>query len=79
MKKPLLLKPIAETHIFDFDKDIYGKPIKINFLKYLRGEKKFSDVKELSEQIAKDIVLAREILEENKLELSLSCDEKFNQ
>ncbi len=70
---------VAETHIFDFNEDIYGKPIKINFLKYLRGEVKFSGVKELSAQIGKDIVLARKILEESRLELLLTCGEKFNQ
>jgi riboflavin kinase / FMN adenylyltransferase len=33
---------VAETHIFDFNKDIYGKPIKVNLLKFLRSERKFS-------------------------------------
>ncbi|HDO31134.1 MAG TPA: bifunctional riboflavin kinase/FAD synthetase, partial [Desulfobacteraceae bacterium] len=28
---------VAETHIFDFDDDIYGRPIKINLLRHLRG------------------------------------------
>lgn len=69
---------LAETHIFDFDQDIYGKPIKLNLLKYLRGEVKFSGVKDLSEQIACDVVEARKILMENQLELSHICCEKFN-
>jgi len=53
---------VAETHIFDFSEDIYGKPIKINLLKFLRDERKFSGSRELSEQIAKDVLLAKKIL-----------------
>jgi len=68
----------AETHIFDFSQDIYGKKIKINLLKYLRGEKKFSGPKELSGQIQEDISQAKEILAETQKELLLSCEEKYN-
>ncbi len=71
-------KLLAETHIFDFNEDIYGKPIKINLLKYLRGEEKFSGIKELASQIGKDVVEAKRILSENQLELALVCEEKFN-
>ncbi|MGB3211612.1 MAG: bifunctional riboflavin kinase/FAD synthetase [Desulforhopalus sp.] len=53
---------VAETHIFDFNEDIYGKPIKVNLLKFLRGEKKFSGPQELAEQIAKDVLMAKKIL-----------------
>ena len=55
---------VAETHIFDFNQDIYGKPIKVNLLKFLRSEKKFSGVEELTKQIQKDVLLAKKILEE---------------
>ncbi len=55
---------VAETHIFDFNEDIYGKPIKVNLLKFLRGEKKFSGADELAEQIAKDVLVAKNILAE---------------
>jgi riboflavin kinase/FMN adenylyltransferase len=68
----------AETHIFDFNQDIYGKKIKINLLKYLRGEKKFPGPEELAVQIREDIRQAREILAEAQKELLLSCEEKFN-
>lgn len=53
---------VAETHIFDFNEDIYGKPIKVNLLQFLRAERKFSGPKELSEQIARDVLLAKKIL-----------------
>ena len=53
---------VAETHIFDFNQNIYGKPIKVNLLKFLRGEEKFANIKELSEQISKDVIEAKEVL-----------------
>ena len=53
---------IAEVHIFDFNKDIYGKPIKVNLLKFMREEEKFSSIEALSEQIAKDVLMARTVL-----------------
>ena len=68
----------AETHIFDFNQEIYGKKIKINLLKYLRGEKKFSGPEELAAQIREDIRQARDILAETQKELLLSCEEKYN-
>ena len=56
-------KLIAEVHIFDFNQDIYGKPIKVNLLHFLRQERKFSGIQELSAQIAHDVVEARGVLE----------------
>jgi riboflavin kinase/FMN adenylyltransferase len=55
---------VAETHIFDFNQDIYGKPIKVNLLKFLRSEKKFSGAEELAEQIKKDVLIAKKVLDE---------------
>jgi riboflavin kinase / FMN adenylyltransferase len=69
---------VAETHIFDFNQDIYGKPIKVNLLRFLRSEKKFSGIEELSAQIAKDVIQAKEILTKQQKELTLSCEERFN-
>jgi len=68
----------AETHIFDFSEDIYGKQIKINLLRFLRGEKRFSGPEELAGQIARDIEEARAVLEEAQKDLLLSCEEKYN-
>lgn len=45
-----------EVHILDFDKDIYGENIIVEFLKMIRAEQKFSDIKTLKEQIQKDII-----------------------
>lgn len=52
----------AETYIFDFEGDLYGKNIKTEFLKYLRCEKKFSSVEQLVKQICRDAENAKEIL-----------------
>ena len=43
-----------ETHIFDFNDDIYGKDIKVEFLKRLRPEIKFESIEALRTQIAQD-------------------------
>ena len=51
----------VETHLLDFSEDLVGRPIKINFLQRLRDEKTFKSVKELSEQIAEDIRVAKEL------------------
>ena len=48
-------KAVLETHILDFDKDIYGKTIKVEFLRMLRKEQKFNSLDELKRQITIDI------------------------
>jgi riboflavin kinase/FMN adenylyltransferase len=46
---------VVETHIFDFDKNIYDEYVKIQFEKFIREEKKFEDLEALKSQIALDI------------------------
>lgn len=53
-------KKNMETHIFNFDKELYGKYIKVEFVKMTRDEVKFGSVEELSAQIARDCQEARE-------------------
>ena len=48
-------KMSIETNILEFDKDIYGKTIKLEFLERIRDEKKFKDLNELKVQLKKDI------------------------
>jgi riboflavin kinase/FMN adenylyltransferase len=55
-------KPLLEVHIFDFDKDIYGEYIHVDFIARLRSEEKFDDVKDLIEQMHHDSARAKEIL-----------------
>ncbi len=64
---------VAETHIFDFNKDIYGKPIKLNLLKFIRDEKKYPGIGELAEQISRDVIEAKKILSASRKELGVSC------
>ena len=49
----------AETHLIDFDGDLYGRNIKVNFYLKLRDEIKFDGLEELRAQIQKDISYAR--------------------
>jgi len=53
----------VEAHIFDFDRDIYGKTLRVRPVEYLRGEAKFDDLDGLIEQIQNDCVKSRKILE----------------
>jgi riboflavin kinase/FMN adenylyltransferase len=57
-------KLLLEAHLFDFNKDIYGKHISVEFFKRLRDEKKFTSIDELVEQIAIDIQAARDFFGE---------------
>jgi riboflavin kinase/FMN adenylyltransferase len=52
----------VEAHLLDFNDDIYGQKIRVNFIKRLRDEKKFLNISELSKQIKKDIDKARDII-----------------
>ena len=54
--------PNVEAHILDFDRDLYGQELKLEFVKYLREELKFESVEALLEKIHEDIVETREIL-----------------
>ena len=52
----------VETHIFDFDKDVYGKRIEVYFLSMIRPEQKFSGLDELIAQLVRDKAYARKQL-----------------
>ncbi|MBL6445935.1 bifunctional riboflavin kinase/FAD synthetase [Fulvivirga sp. 29W222] len=53
-----------EAHLFNFNEDIYGETICIDFIRRIRDEIKFSDVEELKKQLASDKSLAIKILNE---------------
>lgn len=44
-----------ETHIIDFNQDVYGKLVTVELIKFIRDEQKFDSVKQLVSQIKKDI------------------------
>ena len=52
-------KPLFETHLLDFSKNLYHKKIRVEFLDFIRDEKKFSSIEELKNQIKFDINLIR--------------------
>ena len=43
-----------EVNIFDFDEEIYNRPIRMEFLHFIRGDVKFASLDELKHQLAKD-------------------------
>jgi riboflavin kinase/FMN adenylyltransferase len=45
---------LCETHIFDYSGNLYGKNIRIELVRYLRGEKEFSSLEELKNQLNYD-------------------------
>jgi riboflavin kinase/FMN adenylyltransferase len=49
-----LSNDLLEVHIFDLDEDLYGKTIKVEFIKFIRDEKTFSNIEELKLQLKKD-------------------------
>ena len=53
------VKDLLEIHLLDFNRDIYGACLQIEFLKKIRDEKKFSSLEVLKKQIAADVVLAK--------------------
>jgi riboflavin kinase / FMN adenylyltransferase len=55
-------EPLLEAHLFDFDGDLYGKLIEIEFVARLRDEEKFPDLPTLVVQMDRDAAQARHIL-----------------
>lgn len=55
----------VEVNIFDFDEQIYGDDVKIEWIAYLRPELKFNGVSELIKQLDQDELDSRKILEKN--------------
>ena len=52
----------CEVHVFDFDQDIYGKEVIVQFISYLRGEVKFNNLQDLIDQMKVDEEQALAIL-----------------
>ena len=50
---------VLEVHLFEFDGDLYGLDIEVEFVSFVRSEKKFASVDELRAQIARDIAAVR--------------------
>ncbi len=52
-------EPILEAHLLDFDEDLYGREIVVEFVAFLRSERRFNGIDEISEQLKKDVDAAR--------------------
>ncbi len=53
----------VETHLFDYKGDLYGKQVEVQFLHFLRPERKFADVEALKSAMFEDLKNAKTILE----------------
>jgi riboflavin kinase / FMN adenylyltransferase len=61
------IEPLLEAHLFDFDGDLYGRHIEVEFVAKLRDELKFPDLSSLTEQMQRDAETARRLLSEQRL------------
>ena len=50
---------VVETFILDFDEDIYGQSLRLEFIEHIRNEIAYATVKELVDQIRQDVDVAR--------------------
>jgi riboflavin kinase/FMN adenylyltransferase len=51
-----------EVHLFDFDEDLYGQRLRVEFVRRQRGEQRFRSVDALVRQMDRDATRARRIL-----------------
>jgi riboflavin kinase/FMN adenylyltransferase len=56
-------QPMLEVFLLDFDGDLYGKVITLEFIDFVREDIKFASVEALKDQIAKDCAKARDVVE----------------
>jgi riboflavin kinase/FMN adenylyltransferase len=56
------IEPLLEAHLFDFDGDLYGRRIEVEFVAKLRDEVKFPDLPALTVQMDRDAAQARALL-----------------
>ncbi|NDP48434.1 MAG: bifunctional riboflavin kinase/FAD synthetase, partial [Sulfuriferula multivorans] len=63
--------PVLEVHLFDFDAEIYGRRVRVDFLHKLRDEEKYPDLDSLIAQIKLDVDHAKLFLAQNTLTRAL--------
>ena len=57
-------KLYCEAHLLDFDGDLYGRWLQLSFREFIRAERKFANLSELSEQIGADVARVRGLVGE---------------
>lgn len=56
-------RPVLEVFLFDFDGELYGRRVRLDFLRKLRDEEKYPTLDELKAQIARDVRATREFFQ----------------
>jgi riboflavin kinase/FMN adenylyltransferase len=56
---------LIEAYLLDFDGDLYGRELQLDFLARLRGERRFETAEALIEQVHSDVERTREIVQSN--------------
>ena len=64
-------KKVLEVHLLDFDQDLYGERIKVNFLNKLRDELKFSSIEKMCEQVRLDILRTRDFFRDRDSQVTI--------
>ncbi len=55
-------KPVLEVFLFDFEGDLYGREIDVEFIDFIRADRRFDGMDALKAQMARDVARARDIL-----------------
>ncbi|MBW8458916.1 MAG: bifunctional riboflavin kinase/FAD synthetase [Thiobacillus sp.] len=58
--------PVLEVHLFDFNAEIYGRRVRVDFLHKLRDEEKYPDLDSLVAQIRRDVDNAKQFLKQRR-------------
>ena len=58
--------PSIELHLMDFEGDVYGEEVRVDFVRYLREVRPFASVEALIGQMREDVLLARHVLVEDE-------------
>ncbi|MBQ4094479.1 MAG: riboflavin biosynthesis protein RibF [Oscillospiraceae bacterium] len=61
-------QPVSETHIVDFEGDLYGKQLQVRLLRFLRPEQKFASADQLQETVLQNVETARTTLIDERVQ-----------
>jgi len=64
-------KCVLEVHLLDFDRDIYGQHVKVNFVQRLRDEEKFDTVEAMCQQIERDVEETRVYFNKKEIDFQI--------